>query len=137
MARSLLDVWQHAAEVAGAAGTPPLLVAGPVADIPQAVAEAEAAAGLGDEAALLSPWGLSDRSEDALIERATAVGREVLTQALAKPRGPHTAWCGAHAMDRTDGRWPVRRAHRSPGALRGCREGQGLPDRHRTGRSGR
>ncbi|SED93432.1 dihydrodipicolinate synthase family protein [Ruania alba] len=90
---ALTDVWRLAAETAAAetaaAGMPggggagvaqataPVLVAGIVGDTPQAVAEAELAAELGYQAALLCPWGMADRSEDALLDRARAVG-EVL-----------------------------------------------------------
>ncbi|UFU05005.1 dihydrodipicolinate synthase family protein [Ruania halotolerans] len=100
---ALVDVWRLAAETAAetgagtaaeaeAAGTgststgqtessrvgsPPILIAGIVGDTTQAVAEAERAAALGYQAALLCPWGMADRSEDALLERARAVG-EVL-----------------------------------------------------------
>lgn len=73
----LAHVWQLAADQRGHAGTDPILVAGLVGDTAQAVAEAEVARELGYHAALLSPWAMSDRSEDALLERARAVG-EVL-----------------------------------------------------------
>jgi dihydrodipicolinate synthase/N-acetylneuraminate lyase len=76
---------EHAATAAGTmdgstdgkAGTAPLLIAGLVGDTAQAVHEAEVARDLGYEAALMSPWGMSDRSEPRLLERAAAVG-EVL-----------------------------------------------------------
>ncbi|TDE08568.1 dihydrodipicolinate synthase family protein [Jiangella asiatica] len=55
----------------------PVLVAGVVGRAEQAVAEAELAAGLGYDLALLTPYGVGDASEDELIERARAVG-EVL-----------------------------------------------------------
>lgn len=55
----------------------PLLIAGLVGDVAQAVREAHAARELGYDAALLSPWGMSERSEQKLLERAAAVG-EVL-----------------------------------------------------------
>jgi dihydrodipicolinate synthase/N-acetylneuraminate lyase len=71
----LLDaVWSLAAEEA-AEGS--LLVAGVVGDTEQAVREAETAAARGYSAALLCPYGMSDSSDDALVERARAVG-EVL-----------------------------------------------------------
>lgn len=77
-----------AAERAGAAEHPhdgldmpaedaPLLVAGLVGDTAQAVREAEVARDLGYQAALMSPWGMAERSEERLLERAAAVG-EVL-----------------------------------------------------------
>src|SRR5699024_12345531 len=56
------------------AGTDPLLVAGLVGDTDQAVAEAEVARDAGYQTALLCPWGMTDRSEHALLERARAVG---------------------------------------------------------------
>lgn len=76
---------EHAAEASGPAGPTadgpaaeaPLLVAGLVGDTAQAVHEAEVARDLGYQAALMSPWGMADRSEARLLERAAAVG-EVL-----------------------------------------------------------
>ena len=76
---------EHAAEASGPAGPTadgpaaetPLLVAGLVGDTAQAVHEAEVARDLGYHAALMSPWGMADRSEASLLERAAAVG-EVL-----------------------------------------------------------
>ena len=73
----LAHVWQLTADQRGHAGTDPILVAGLVGDTAQAVAEAEVARELGYHAALLSPWAMSDGSEDALLDRARAVG-EVL-----------------------------------------------------------
>lgn len=81
----LREVWALAAgaaeefQPATAAARPqrPLMVAGLVGDIAQAVREAEVARELGYEAALMSPWGMDGRSETALLERARAVG-EVL-----------------------------------------------------------
>lgn len=89
----LRTVWELAARTAGehaatASGTveeltegtaedAPLLIAGLVGDTAQAVREAEVARDLGYHAALMSPWGMSDRSEPRLLERAAAVG-EVL-----------------------------------------------------------
>ncbi|WP_026876076.1 dihydrodipicolinate synthase family protein [Jiangella gansuensis] len=55
----------------------PVMVAGLVGPAEQAVAEAELAAGLGYDLALLTPYGVGSASEDELIERARAVG-EVL-----------------------------------------------------------
>src|SRR5690606_4786685 len=54
-----------------------LLVAGVCGDVADAVREAEAAAALGYEAALLCPWGVREPTEKVLLERARAVG-EVL-----------------------------------------------------------
>ena len=73
----LADVWAMAAAERHRAGTDPLLVAGLVGDTDQAVAEAEVARDAGYQTALLCPWGMTDRSEHALLERARAVG-EVL-----------------------------------------------------------
>jgi len=89
----LRAVWELAAQTAGehattAAGSvddasdrtadnAPLLIAGLVGDTAQAVHEAEVARDLGYDAALMSPWGMTDRSEPGLLERAAAVG-EVL-----------------------------------------------------------
>ena len=75
----LAAVWQLAADERGHAGTDPVLVAGLVGDTAQAVAEAEVARELGYRAALLSPWAMSDRSEDALLDRARAVGEVIPT----------------------------------------------------------
>lgn len=73
----LTDVWRLAAEVAENHSSEPILVAGLTGDAPAAVAEAQIAKDLGYHAALISPWGMSDTSEDALLARAEAVG-EVL-----------------------------------------------------------
>lgn len=81
----LATVWELAARTADearpSATTPPaerpVMVAGLVGDTAQAVREAEVARELGYEAALMSPWGMSERSEDTLLQRARAVG-EVL-----------------------------------------------------------
>ncbi|WP_193105877.1 dihydrodipicolinate synthase family protein [Brachybacterium sp. FME24] len=81
----LRTVWELAARTAEetppAAAAPlahrPVMVAGLVGDTAQAVREAETARELGYEAALMSPWGMSKRSEATLLERAEAVG-EVL-----------------------------------------------------------
>ena len=78
----LRTVWELAAETAQehvrrTSAEPQLLVAGLVGDTAQAVREAEIARALGYEAALMSPWGMADRSEQRLLERAAAVG-EVL-----------------------------------------------------------
>ena len=69
----LTEVWRLAADVGGGV----LLVAGVCGDVPDAVREAEAAAALGYEAALLCPWGMAEATDKALLERARAVG-EVL-----------------------------------------------------------
>jgi dihydrodipicolinate synthase/N-acetylneuraminate lyase len=71
----LTEVWRLAAGVV--AGRDTLLVAGICGDTADAVAEAEAAAGIGYGAALLCPWGMSEVTEQALLDRARAVG-EVL-----------------------------------------------------------
>jgi hypothetical protein len=73
----LRDVLQASAGAAAESGRSPLLVAGITGDIAQAVSEAELARDLGYQVALLSPWGMSARSERTLLERAAAVG-EVL-----------------------------------------------------------
>src|SRR5690606_11518495 len=52
-------------------------VAGIVGDTSDAVREAEVAAELGYDAVLLCPWGMSERTERTLLDRAAAVG-EVL-----------------------------------------------------------
>lgn len=70
----LRTVWQSAAEIASARADQPLLIAGLVGDTEQAVREAETARDLGYEAVLMSPWGMSERTEDTLLERARAVG---------------------------------------------------------------
>lgn len=54
-----------------------LLIAGVCGPIDQAVMEANIAAKLGYDVCLLVPYGMEDRSESALLERAAAVG-EVL-----------------------------------------------------------
>jgi len=76
---ALRDVWALAAETAAEVGETPILVAGLTGDIEQAVAEAELAVELGYEAALLSPWGMSERTEATLLERAAAVGQVIPT----------------------------------------------------------
>jgi dihydrodipicolinate synthase/N-acetylneuraminate lyase len=76
--RGLLgEVWRLAAEVAGERGGEPMLVAGLTGDTADAVAEAELAAESGYHAALLAGWGMAEVTEEALLERARAVG-EVL-----------------------------------------------------------
>lgn len=67
-------VWEMAASVAAEEGSEPILVAGITGDVEQAVAEAELAAELGYHAALMSPWGMDERTETTLLERAKAVG---------------------------------------------------------------
>ncbi|HVX44021.1 MAG TPA: hypothetical protein VHC49_09040 [Mycobacteriales bacterium] len=52
----------------------PLLIAGACGPTAQAVAETELAAGLGYDAVLLSPGGLADQPESALLERSAAIG---------------------------------------------------------------
>lgn len=73
----LADVWALAGEEAAALGRPVVLVAGISGDTGQAVAEAETAASLGYEAALLSNRGAADVSEAGSLARAVDVG-EVL-----------------------------------------------------------
>ncbi|TWD84665.1 dihydrodipicolinate synthase/N-acetylneuraminate lyase [Kribbella amoyensis] len=74
----LAPVLGLAAEVAGEyPGEAPILIAGLTGPTAQAVAEAELAASLGYDLTLLSPYNVGDQSEDALLERARAVG-EVL-----------------------------------------------------------
>lgn len=65
--------YSEGADVVGAHGRDARLVAGVVGDTQQAVREAELAAGLGYHAALLCPYGMHDRSEEAFLERARAV----------------------------------------------------------------
>lgn len=73
----LTRVWRLAAETAAAAEQDVLLIAGICGDVREAVREAETAAAIGYEAALLCPWGMTDGTDEALLERARAVG-EVL-----------------------------------------------------------
>lgn len=74
----LRDVWQHAADTTAGASSPGMaLIAGICGDTKQAVREAETARELGYGAALLCGYGMADVTEDALLERARAVG-EVL-----------------------------------------------------------
>lgn len=73
--RALLsDVWTLAAEEASNSGRNLVLVAGLCGDVEDAVAEAEIAAATGYGAALLCPYGMSERTEEALLTRARAVG---------------------------------------------------------------
>lgn len=76
---ALREVWALAAETARESGRSPILVAGLTGDVAQAVAEAQLAVELGYEAALLSPWGMSERTEATLLERAAAVGEVIPT----------------------------------------------------------
>lgn len=71
------DVWRLAAEVARERGGEPLLVAGIAGDTADAVAEAELAREAGYHAALMCSWGMTEVTEETLLERARAVG-EVL-----------------------------------------------------------
>ncbi|GAA5134818.1 dihydrodipicolinate synthase family protein [Pseudonocardia adelaidensis] len=66
----LAEVWRLAA----AAGRGALLVAGVCGDVADAVREAGTAAALGYDAALLCPWGMEEATDEALLERARAVG---------------------------------------------------------------
>ncbi|SEF18824.1 dihydrodipicolinate synthase family protein [Jiangella alba] len=71
----LRPVLELVADTARKEGSPDLvLVAGVVGETDQAVAEAELAASLGYDAVLLAPYGVGDRSEDALLDRARKVG---------------------------------------------------------------
>ncbi|CAM3649148.1 dihydrodipicolinate synthase family protein [Occultella aeris] len=74
---ALREVWDLAAATTLELAPDTMLIAGLVGDTEQAVAEAQAAVAAGYHAVLLSPWGLSDGGERALLERARAVG-EVL-----------------------------------------------------------
>ncbi|MBZ2194577.1 dihydrodipicolinate synthase family protein [Occultella gossypii] len=74
---ALREVWDLAAATVLEFSPETMLIAGLVGDTEQAVAEAQAAVASGYHAALLSPWGMADGSERALLERARAVG-EVL-----------------------------------------------------------
>ncbi len=76
---ALREVWALAAEVAADSGRDPVLVAGLTGDIDQAVAEAQLAVELGYQAALLSPWGMTERTEATLLARAAAVGEVIPT----------------------------------------------------------
>ncbi len=71
----LRDVWALAAETAAEADL--VLVAGVAGDVRQAVAEAAVARDLGYRAVLLSSWGMSDPTDEAILERVRVVG-EVL-----------------------------------------------------------
>ena len=71
---ALAQIWELAATEAADASRDVMLIAGLTGDIDNAVAEAERAAQLGYEAVLLCPYGMSERTEDTLIERARAVG---------------------------------------------------------------
>ncbi|GAA4430635.1 dihydrodipicolinate synthase family protein [Georgenia halophila] len=76
----LQEVWSLAATTASEsrAGRPePMLVAGLTGDTADAVAEAAMARAAGYQAALLCPWGMTEVTEEALLDRARAVG-EVL-----------------------------------------------------------
>lgn len=70
----LRTVWALAAEQAAAHRSDPVMVAGLTGDVDQAVAEAELATELGYHAALLSPWGMTQSSPEAMLARAAAVG---------------------------------------------------------------
>lgn len=75
----LRDVWGLAGDVAGEHDRVPLLVAGIVGDTAQAHQEAELARELGFDAALLCPWDMGTRTEEALLERARVVGEVMPT----------------------------------------------------------
>lgn len=65
--------YSEAADVVSAHGGDARLIAGLCGDVPQALDEARLADSLGYHGALLCPYGMTDRSEDALFERARAV----------------------------------------------------------------
>lgn len=67
------EALRQTAEVAAASGGDLRLVTGVVGDAAEAVAEAELAVSLGYRAALLSAYGMTDRSEQATLERARAI----------------------------------------------------------------
>lgn len=69
----LRRAYAEAADVVGQFGAATVLVAGIAGDAEQAVREAEMARDLGYRAALLSPYGLTDRSEAGTLARAHAV----------------------------------------------------------------
>lgn len=73
----LRRVYTEAAEVAESFGPEATLVAGIVGDARTAAEEAALAADLGYEAALLSPRGLTDRTERGILDRARAVAAEM------------------------------------------------------------
>lgn len=73
----LVDVWRMAADETLRSGRHALLVAGLCGDHDDAAAEAELAAAQGYDAVLLCPYGMTERTEETLLERARAVG-EVL-----------------------------------------------------------
>lgn len=73
----LRRVYSEAAEVAATFGDGTALVAGIAGDAKQAAGEAAVARELGYVAALLSPYGLPDRSEEGTLERARAVAEEL------------------------------------------------------------
>lgn len=74
---ALADLWGLVREEAAAAGRPVTLTAGICGDVRDAVREAEVAAGIGFDAALLCARGMAEATPAALLERARAVG-EVL-----------------------------------------------------------
>lgn len=67
----------EARDVAAAAGRRATLVAGVVGDTKRAVEEAELAANLGYDAVLVCPFGMTDRSPEAHLERARRVAEVV------------------------------------------------------------
>ncbi|WP_342373362.1 dihydrodipicolinate synthase family protein [Propioniciclava soli] len=75
----LCDVWELVHDELAASGLDATLVAGVSGDTDQAVAEAEAAASLGYRAVLLSSRGAPDAGEDAILDRAAAVGAALPT----------------------------------------------------------
>lgn len=73
----LRRVYTEAADVAGQFGDDTKLVAGIAGDATQAAEEAALARELGYVAALLSPYGMVDRSEEGILDRARAVAAEL------------------------------------------------------------
>ncbi|HEY3479080.1 MAG TPA: dihydrodipicolinate synthase family protein, partial [Streptomyces sp.] len=90
---AVLDLAARTAE-----GCDPLLVAGVIGDIAQAVREAELAAEAGYDAVLLCPFGMADPTPEALLERARAAGEVLptigfaLQKAVGGPDLPKSYW---------------------------------------------
>lgn len=74
----LRRVFAEAADVVQQFGPETSLVAGIAGDAEQAATEAAMASDLGYVAALLSPYGLTDRTEAGTLARAKAVAEEIL-----------------------------------------------------------
>lgn len=101
----LREVWEQAASTAAESPTSPLLVAGLVGDTAQAVRGAEIARDLGYHAALMSPWGMTERSEKSLLERAAAVGEVLptigfyLQDSVGGMPLPRSFWCSLFDLE--------------------------------------